>query len=109
MECIVRICEMWNDGYLYHAPVGSFEANGFGLYDMLGNVSEWCRDTYRSRYEPLVDEPGDGLQSGGTDRVFRGGSWYTILPYCRAAFRNYTIPSGRNMALGVRVALSVPK
>ena len=79
----------WNDGYTMHAPVGSFAENGFGLFDVHGNVSEWCRDEFGEKK---------------TDRAFRGGSWYLPLQYTRAAFRQSDHPRAFNFARGMRPA-----
>lgn len=76
------------DGYMFTAPVGSFGANGSGLYDILGNVSEWTEDCYNESY---IGAPTDG--SAWTDghcslRVQRGGSWGNIPRNVRAADRH---------------------
>ncbi len=87
------------------APVGSFEANGWGLYDMHGNVWEWVRDC---RNESYRGAPTDGSAWIGicSERVLRGGSWYFSPWVLRSAYRDW-YPSGyRDDVIGFRVARS---
>ena len=71
-------------------PVGQFYPNAFGLYDMHGNVSEWCLDTWHNSYDGAPTD-GSAWETGGhsTTRVRRGGSWYINPWRCRSALRNY--------------------
>ena len=71
-------------------PVGQFYPNAFGLYDMHGNVSEWCLDTWHNSYDGAPTD-GSAWETGGhsTRRVRRGGSWYSGPRWCRSALRNY--------------------
>jgi formylglycine-generating enzyme required for sulfatase activity len=88
--------------------VAGLKPNGWGLFDMHGNVWEWCEDRYHDDYEGA---PGDGSAwvDGGTPaRVFRGGSWDFPAGFCRSAFRLRWSPSGRVVDLGFRPAISVP-
>ena len=74
----------FDDGFARAAPVGSFRPNPFGLYDVIGNVSEWCRDGITSRgYSTLPSRPGDGLKDTlmETRRAHRGGSWVVGRPH----------------------------
>ncbi len=92
----------WNSGGATH-EVGQKRANAWGLYDMHGNVWEWCRD-WRGAYHggSITDPVGP---SSGSGRVLRGGSWSLNAGYCRSASRGYYVPSYRDFNFGFRLAL----
>ena len=114
-----------------NAPVGSYRPNAFGLYDMHGNVWEWCWDLYNASYykhSPESDPPGPirALSTtrknpstknkrepdptrppDGPNRVHRGGCWSNIARDCRSADRNWRLPDFRDDGLGFRVARSL--
>jgi formylglycine-generating enzyme required for sulfatase activity len=84
--------------------VGSYRPNAFGLYDVHGNVWQWCQDWYGKEYyneSTNVDPQGP---SSGDARVVRGGSWYYRAGHCRAAYRVRDAPSVRREFCGFRVA-----
>ena len=106
----------YNGNYIYgSAPkgqnrqqttdVGSFPPNAFGLYDMHGNVWEWCFDDYINNYS---DAPRDGSAlTGRSDRkLLRGGSWGNCPGFCRSAFRGFKVAAEANNGNGFRVVCS---
>ncbi|MTJ55631.1 SUMF1/EgtB/PvdOfamily nonheme iron enzyme [Anabaena sp. UHCC 0253] len=91
-------------------PVGSFTANAFGLYDMHGNVWEWCDDHWHDGYD---NAPADGsawIESNSVEedkrRLLRGGSWLDRPRSCRSAFRSHHDPDYRNTSRGFRLVVS---
>ena len=95
------------DGYVFTAPVGQFQSNAFGLYDMHGNVWEWCADWYGEAYYakcPSVDPKGP---ASAKHRVLRGCSWGYRPSYLRSAVRSRDLPDTRYFDVGFRVITTV--
>ena len=91
------------DGFARTAPAGSFAPNKFGLYDMLGNVAEWCRDVFGADAYSRHDQNNPVYTRGGGTRVFRGGGWYSAPGDMRCAVRRGTCPTYTDDALGFRL------
>ena len=96
------------DEYVRTAPVGSFQANGFGLYDMLGNVMEWTGDCWNGKYVG-APEDGSAWETGSCSaRAARGGSWLGRPRFLRSAIRYEYVSLFRLGTLGFRVARALP-
>jgi formylglycine-generating enzyme required for sulfatase activity len=95
------------DRWLFTSPVKSFEPNAFGLYDMVGNVQEWCRDAFR-KYDatPSID-PSTAPAGRSEERVVRGGSFLYDQDDSRVENRSKNPPDGRYPDTGFRCVLSV--
>ena len=94
-----------NSGRSSH-EVGRKEANELGLYDMSGNVREWCNDWYRDNYyanSPKQDPSGPNI---GVMRVTRGGCMLDDTEHCRASYRGFSVPDRKENYIGFRLALS---
>ncbi|MGK7947088.1 MAG: formylglycine-generating enzyme family protein, partial [Microcystaceae cyanobacterium] len=89
-------------------PVGSFPANAFGLYDLHGNVWEWCEDTWHDNYEGAPIDGSAWVDENDNDnhsRMLRGGSWSYYPWNCRAAIRLNHVPGYDNSNIGFRVVV----
>lgn len=104
----------YDDGYVRTAPVGSFDANPFGLHDTIGNVREWTADWHDRHYYEKSPERNPKGPSSGSAKVLRGGSWlsgplYDGLANARSANRYELTPTVRSDDIGFRCAQDVPK
>jgi formylglycine-generating enzyme required for sulfatase activity len=92
-------------------PVDEFYPNAFGLYDMHGNVWEWCSNHWHSDYGrvPITDVIAWSGEDVGSPRIMRGGSWYDNPRYCRSAFRTYNNPATRSYNIDFRIVCDMPE
>jgi formylglycine-generating enzyme required for sulfatase activity len=95
----------WDDGYPFTSPVGAFQPNQFGLYDMLGNVFEWVADPWHDSYDGApLDEAIWLTERNESRRVVRGGSWGDYPRDLRAGVRDRLVADDRNDVVGFRLA-----
>jgi formylglycine-generating enzyme required for sulfatase activity len=114
-EAFRRSFPMWNldihpcaDGFTFTAPVGQFRPNAFGLYDMLGNASEWTQDCWNDDYTRAPTNGGAWTTGDCNQRVLRGLAWINRPVVVRSAFRNRDTSSQRDSRYGIRVARALP-
>jgi len=95
------------DGYAETAPVGSYRPNGFGLYDMLGNVWQWVEDCRNISYDGRPVDASPWRDGDCTRGMVRGGSWYAQRWSVRAGYRGSNTPGDRDSNIGFRIARSL--
>ncbi|MEZ5464602.1 MAG: SUMF1/EgtB/PvdO family nonheme iron enzyme [Lysobacteraceae bacterium] len=100
----VNAFKRYDDGFWGPAPVRSFEANRFGLYDMSGNVSEWVEDCWHDSYQRAPADGSAWVNPGCVQHVIRGGSWASAPDQTRSGFRLTSSAGTVNPRLGFRVA-----
>ncbi len=93
-----------DDGAVHTAAVGRYGANGFGLHDMLGNVWEWTEDCYHDNYTGAPADQSAWTSGACGSRILRGGSWFYLPEYIRAAGRSRVVAGNRGYDIGFRVA-----
>ncbi|MGH7495169.1 MAG: SUMF1/EgtB/PvdO family nonheme iron enzyme [bacterium] len=102
------IWRAYDDNFVYTAPVGKFGANVNGLYDMTGNVWEWCNDWYNETEYLRKENNNPTGPASGNERAIRGGSWSDTPEKLRVAFRRGMPPAFRSNNLGFRVVAVAP-
>lgn len=97
----------YDDGFMYSSPVASYFSNDWGLYDMAGNVSEWCQDAYYAASVPTVwDLNPTYFKDGEPRKIIRGGSWKDIAFYLECGTRDYEYQDTSKSFLGFRCAMT---
>lgn len=102
-----RVYNGMRDAFEFASPIGSFRANGLGIFDLSGNVSEWCWDWYDSNYYAKSPNTNPFGPNSGSYRVLRGGSWRHLPTRLRSINRNQAFPADYYDFVGFRISRSV--
>nr|WP_317195517.1 SUMF1/EgtB/PvdO family nonheme iron enzyme [Rufibacter sp. SYSU D00308] len=98
--------DYYSDGFTYTAPVGQYYPNDFGLYDMSGNVAEWCEDAYSEATVPIVWDLNPTYYNDNEPRkIVRGGSWKDIAHFLETGVRNFEYQDSARSYIGFRSAM----
>ena len=98
--------DFYSDGYYYTGPVGAYFPNDFGLYDMSGNVAEWCEDAYYEASVPVVWDLNPTYYNDNEPRkIVRGGSWKDIAYFLETGTRNFEFQDSARSFIGFRNAM----
>jgi sulfatase modifying factor 1 len=97
----------YDDGFMYSSPVASYFSNDYGLYDMAGNVAEWCEDAFNPSAVPVVwDLNPTYYRDDETRKIIRGGSWKDIAYYCETGSRTYEYQDTSKSYIGFRCVMT---
>ena len=112
-ELTPELATLWafhncSDGQPYSAPVGAYQPNAFGLYDMIGNVWEWVEDCYHADYSNVPIDGEASIKDRCEAYVVRGGDWFIFPETARSANRERLPPGDRGGNLGFRLARTLP-
>ncbi|OHE80368.1 MAG: hypothetical protein A2107_08005 [Verrucomicrobia bacterium GWF2_62_7] len=99
----------FNDGHAVTAPVATYEPNRWGLYDMIGNILEWCQDCYDENYYQVSPSQNPTGPSRGAARMTRGAAWNSTTNVIRPSYRQAATPDFNGDHLGLRLAMTVPE
>ncbi|MDP8240375.1 MAG: choice-of-anchor D domain-containing protein, partial [Candidatus Hatepunaea meridiana] len=88
------------------AEVSTKRPNPWGLYDMSGNIYEWCEDWYHGNYNGAPDDGSPWIEGGGQMRVLKGGAWFVAPEHCRSALRGLSHPDDRHYGDGFRLVFT---
>jgi len=98
----LRCLPGYQDGFAFTAPVGTFAPNELGIFDLAGNVAEWCADSYDGKYYSLGIDHDPMGPPFGRERIIRGGSWLDDSSNLRVSYRVRDTPAYHDALVGFR-------